>query len=177
MRSQWERNAREAWQYWLNVRAPDSWIAAYHEARGKPWLNPRLSIADKFRLRYALDLVYAARERDRASAKRFVNPQYGARWARNPDRWRSALKNADGSVTRAAVKRLHLETHCTYCGCLLDERHIDHVRAIANGGTHSADNLVAACEPCNLEKAAMLPLAWFAIVAARGGNLRRFCST
>lgn len=45
---------------------------------------------------------------------------------------------------------------CQYCGAhppgvLL---HVDHVVAVAAGGTNSVDNLVTACEPCNLGKGA-----------------------
>ena len=45
---------------------------------------------------------------------------------------------------------------CIYCGAhppavLL---HVDHITAVANGGTNSPDNLVTACEPCNLGKGA-----------------------
>jgi hypothetical protein len=45
---------------------------------------------------------------------------------------------------------------CQYCGAhppgvLL---HVDHVVAVAEGGSNSDDNLVTACEPCNLGKGA-----------------------
>lgn len=45
---------------------------------------------------------------------------------------------------------------CQYCGAhppgvLL---HVDHILAVANGGTNEAHNLVTACEPCNLGKGA-----------------------
>lgn len=45
---------------------------------------------------------------------------------------------------------------CQYCGAhppgvLL---HVDHVTAVAVGGSNSPDNLITACEPCNLGKGA-----------------------
>lgn len=45
---------------------------------------------------------------------------------------------------------------CQYCGdhppkVLL---HVDHIVAVANGGTNDEDNLITACEPCNLGKGA-----------------------
>lgn len=45
---------------------------------------------------------------------------------------------------------------CQYCGAcppgvLL---HIDHITAVANGGSNETDNLLTACEPCNLGKGA-----------------------
>lgn len=47
---------------------------------------------------------------------------------------------------------------CQYCGAhppgvLI---HIDHVKPVADGGTNAIDNLVSACEPCNLGKGARL---------------------
>lgn len=45
---------------------------------------------------------------------------------------------------------------CRYCGARAPSvlLHIDHVVAIANGGTNSIENLISACETCNLGKAA-----------------------
>lgn len=45
---------------------------------------------------------------------------------------------------------------CQYCGAhppgvLL---HVDHITAVANGGTNDTDNLITACLPCNLGKGA-----------------------
>lgn len=45
---------------------------------------------------------------------------------------------------------------CQYCGAhppgvLL---HVDHILAVAAGGTNAVDNLLTACEPCNLGKGA-----------------------
>jgi len=47
---------------------------------------------------------------------------------------------------------------CMYCGAhppsvLL---HIDHIRPVADGGKNDIDNLITACEPCNLGKGARL---------------------
>jgi hypothetical protein len=33
--------------------------------------------------------------------------------------------------------------------------HVDHILAIANGGTNAADNLITACDRCNMGKAAV----------------------
>lgn len=45
---------------------------------------------------------------------------------------------------------------CQYCGAtppgvLL---HVDHIQAVASGGSNSMDNLITACAPCNLGKGA-----------------------
>lgn len=45
---------------------------------------------------------------------------------------------------------------CQYCGATPPSvlLHVDHIIAVANGGGNDSDNLVAACENCNLGKAA-----------------------
>jgi hypothetical protein len=56
-------NAEEAWRHHLAVRASDSWVSRYFELRGDPWANPRLSGAEYYRMRYALDPEFNLRER------------------------------------------------------------------------------------------------------------------
>lgn len=45
---------------------------------------------------------------------------------------------------------------CVYCGATPPNvlLHVDHVVAVANGGGNGIDNLVTACQPCNLGKSA-----------------------
>lgn len=45
---------------------------------------------------------------------------------------------------------------CQYCGAHPPSvtLHVDHIIAVASGGTNDVDNLVTACEPCNLGKGA-----------------------
>jgi len=47
---------------------------------------------------------------------------------------------------------------CRYCGTTPDRSvmHVDHVLAVANGGTNEISNLVTACSGCNLGKGANL---------------------
>jgi HNH endonuclease len=63
---------------------------------------------------------------------------------------------------RAISKKTRFEVfkrdgfRCMYCGAhppavLL---HVDHIDAVARGGKNNMDNLVTACEPCNLGKSA-----------------------
>lgn len=66
-------------------------------------------------------------------------------------------------MTRKSIgKQLRFEVFkrdgfkCQYCGAhppgvLL---HVDHIRAVAEGGGNEIDNLVTSCEPCNLGKGA-----------------------
>lgn len=45
---------------------------------------------------------------------------------------------------------------CQYCGAHPPQvlLHVDHILAVANGGSNHMDNLVTACQPCNLGKGA-----------------------
>lgn len=45
---------------------------------------------------------------------------------------------------------------CQYCGATPPAivLHVDHIKAVADGGENDIDNLVTACEPCNLGKGA-----------------------
>lgn len=45
---------------------------------------------------------------------------------------------------------------CQYCGAHPPSviLHVDHILAVAKGGSNSIDNLITACQPCNLGKGA-----------------------
>jgi hypothetical protein len=47
---------------------------------------------------------------------------------------------------------------CQYCGAHPPAvvLHVDHIHPVAEGGTNDIDNLITACEPCNLGKGAGL---------------------
>ena len=66
---------------------------------------------------------------------------------------------ASAPMTRAGVLRRDGRT-CVYCGKRADT--IDHVVPRSRGGTHSWENCVAACRPCNSRKADRLltELGW-----------------
>lgn len=63
-----EVNARQAYRYWIMVKAP-SWIidAMYSD---RPWRNPRLSESEKYRVRYRSDSVFQVNERIRRQMKK-----------------------------------------------------------------------------------------------------------
>jgi hypothetical protein len=66
-----------------------------------------------------------------------------------------SLRKAISKKTRFDVFKRDLFT-CQYCGAhppgvLL---HVDHIVAVASGGTNDKDNLTTACEPCNAGKGA-----------------------
>ncbi len=58
------------------------------------------------------------------------------------------------AVSRTAV--MARDGHrCQYCGARGDS--IDHIHPRSRGGTHTWDNVVAACRPCNAKKEDRLP--------------------
>jgi len=50
---------------------------------------------------------------------------------------------------RECILKAHEEI-CAYCG--MPANHVDHVIPVCEGGSYSPDNLVAACQKCNLKK-------------------------
>jgi 5-methylcytosine-specific restriction endonuclease McrA len=57
-------------------------------------------------------------------------------------------------IRRAALSRRAIfardDHRCQYCGAHADS--IDHVMPRSRGGTHTWENVAAACRPCNLDK-------------------------
>lgn len=149
-----EANARQAWKHWLDVLAPDAWVAAYWEAMGEPWRNPRLSEGERYRLRYQQDEPFRHREVARSRI------QKGKR------RKRVKVAN-DHTVDEAAL--LAERKGCPYCGTRLhqDNRCLDHMEPISKGGTHSAANLVACCRRCNARKSATPFVEWVEMLGPR----------
>ena len=64
-----------------------------------------------------------------------------------------------------AIRRLFADKSCAICGCSTKIT-IDHIVALANGGTNHVSNLQALCAPCNLYKGARKTqeemVAWYA---------------
>lgn len=65
---------------------------------------------------------------------------------------------------------------CVYCGTSLglDLATLDHVYPLSRGGDHAPGNLVAACQPCNQLKGALLPVEFFARYPWAGANFMRY---
>jgi 5-methylcytosine-specific restriction endonuclease McrA len=65
---------------------------------------------------------------------------------------------------------------CVYCATPLavHTATLDHVHPLARGGAHAAENLVAACAPCNRLKGDQLPEEFFARHAWAGRNFLRY---
>lgn len=74
-----KQNAQQAWKFWINEKATDDWLSDYYNALGKPWLNPRLSDAEQYRLRYRLDRKFQECEKIRAQKAKAKIPLWRAR--------------------------------------------------------------------------------------------------
>ncbi len=90
-------------------------------------------------------------------------------WAKqNPDKLRlnAAIRRArklgaSGTHTQADVATLYVKQRgkCIACRVRLgDEFHVDHVVALANGGSNDRLNLQLLCPTCNLRKGAKDPI-------------------
>ena len=55
---------------WLRGDAPDERVELHYEHMGKPWLNPRLSWTEKYRIQYRLDRQFQIKERLRRQFKK-----------------------------------------------------------------------------------------------------------
>jgi 5-methylcytosine-specific restriction endonuclease McrA len=75
-------------------------------------------------------------------------------------RRRNARKKANGiyKITKKELRRL-AQTPCFYCGSK-KQLTVDHVIAIARGGTDSIGNLVSACKSCNSQKRDLTIMEW-----------------
>jgi hypothetical protein len=64
-----ESNARQAFKWWFD-KLTDEQVAAWYEAMGKPWLNPRLSDAEQFRIQYRNDHEFNSYQKMRRQLKK-----------------------------------------------------------------------------------------------------------
>jgi predicted nucleic acid-binding Zn ribbon protein len=142
-----ERNAIDAFKYWLNVKASDETVAIWFAVIGFPWRNPRLSDAQRWKMRYDMDEVFRQQEIHRSGHKRAI----------------MASRN-DGTVDYG--KLIAERKTCPYCGVPIgrDNRVIDHMEPVSKGGENSANNVVACCRECNTEKAGKTFAEWLAVI-------------
>jgi 5-methylcytosine-specific restriction endonuclease McrA len=75
-------------------------------------------------------------------------------------RRRTARRKANGvfRITKKELVKLGLDP-CFYCGSK-DRITVDHIVAIARGGTDSIGNLVSACKSCNSQKRQLTIMEW-----------------
>lgn len=137
----------------LRLAMPDACLAAWYWTIGKPWNNPRITPAEKFRLRYRLDDAFRARQVLKAQGRK----------VRRAERIQA---QSDGTVTPQTLGALFAAaTHCHYCRAPFESstgKTADHVMPLMRGGLHSLGNLVIACFTCNTAKGRKTPEEWLA---------------
>ncbi len=66
---------------------------------------------------------------------------------------RNRIRKSKISTTKLLKKLIKQDYRCVYCGDDITEfRHIDHIKALANGGRHTINNIQFLCPHCNLVK-------------------------
>jgi hypothetical protein len=96
------------------------------------------------------------------------------KWARdNPERAKVNRRNGKarrrlvvGEHTAEDVQRILKQQRgrCAYCRNKLGDFHVDHIVAVANGGTNDARNIQLTCAKCNREKSARDPIHYAQIL-------------
>jgi len=133
-------------------------------------VNNREKLRDGERRRYALN---PEKECLKSKLWRLNNPekvteQFRA-WCRaNPDKVRvydrnkrARRRSAEGRHTAADIDRIRKaqKDRCAYCRSKLDGKgHVDHIKALARGGSNWPRNLQLLCVSCNSAKSASDPL-------------------
>lgn len=126
-----KRNAYDAFNWWF-AKKSDADVMAWYEAMGKPWLNPRLSDAEQWKLKYRLCPEFTINERLRRQIKK-VGTNDGI-----ADLIRQALKrNGESSKVEILLGysisdlRVHIERQFTkgmnWNKLMKGEIHIDHI--------------------------------------------------
>jgi 5-methylcytosine-specific restriction endonuclease McrA len=122
------------------------------------YIRNRPKVAAQSRQWYAAhpDEMTVKREKDRQHAK--AHPELGkARGARRRARQAAVAINDLTAAQWEEIKTVYGH-RCVYCGRKMQRLEQDHIMAIANGGNHTASNVVPACRTCNARKGTKSPL-------------------
>ena len=134
-RSRAKRNARDAWRYWVKVKASNEWLDSYYSR--KPWTDHRLTKAEAWRAKYRNCKDFAIKERMRRQVRKAQNRCGIA------DVMRSAITRGGESKTverklgyTIQELRTHIERQFTkgmsWDAFMGGAIHIDHVRPQAS---------------------------------------------
>jgi hypothetical protein len=115
-----------------------------------------LSLSDRYAENYA-ERVFHDRQLCEHLSKTLVAIGFDGRddWTGPPRQWIKRLNRWPAWAVDAVVSRDR--GHCARCGVsitgeLRASKHIDHIVALANGGTNDLSNLQLLCDACNLKK-------------------------
>lgn len=131
--------------------------------------------AERFAWRYKNDVEFREKQIMRTKLRKYTMPSYGAAsgcsvWEKR--KWQRAASQM-GKVTQPHLRRELRARLCSYClePLSADNRHLDHVQPLADGGLHDDSNIIACCSPCNRSKGRKSLIQWISqIPAARRGS-------
>lgn len=74
-------------------------------------------------------------------------------------RRRARVREAGGTHTKADIQAqlIAQKGQCYWCASELESYHVDHIIALARGGTNAANNICCACPTCNMKKGHQYP--------------------
>lgn len=142
-----------------NRRRSADWYSTEH---GKQWMREhgakkyaanRDDILRENRKKYRED--EKVRERIASDVKRRRATPKG-RVAHQISNWRRKLRmrNVEAPLTKQEWREIleYFDHRCAYCLEKLERPTVEHVIPLSRGGTHTANNVVPACQPCNSRK-------------------------
>lgn len=116
------------------------------------------------------DAIAEKRKEYRENNKNKLAEYMKSWWQANPEkrkehksRRRWLKKNATGSHTADDIKAQHKRQkgRCYYCSCKVGKSyHVDHVIPLTRGGSNGPENIVIACQFCNISKKDKMPHEW-----------------
>ncbi len=136
-----EKNARDAFKWWMENKT-DKEMIEWFMATGKPWLNPRLTNNEKYKIKVKYDQEYA------------ISRRLYYRDRKIKRRMQIQIVN-DGTVSGLVLSEAK---KCVYCGIVFNDivkKTIDHLVPLCKGGSHSSSNIVVCCLTCNSKKGSM----------------------
>jgi 5-methylcytosine-specific restriction endonuclease McrA len=107
----------------------------------------------------------------KAGYQRWAKSELGRSYFKERDHKRRARKQLVYSLPcLSKIRELRREVRCYWCGGPMNPVSTDHVVPLARGGSHTPDNLVAACHRCNSSKRERLPQEWVILTIGQTSN-------
>lgn len=161
-------------KYYANRRADPQYVErkrsadrTYHQRmrQDDDWLSKERQRSREYARELRADPEGRQRQKEAQARYNAKNPEkIRARAARGRARREAVEGVFDAQDLSAAFKRQ--SGRCLYCGCAVGSRgnrtkwHADHFIPISRGGTNHPENIVIACETCNLVKYNKMPWEW-----------------
>ena len=144
------------------------------------WLKDRPNATRAQKLNYIsyIDTIESRRLSSQKYAKnhREIKNAYQRKWrkanplkrANHENTYRGSRRHPD-AISSAELERLRIEhgDRCCYCGNVR-KLTVEHIVPLSKGGTHTGDNILFACRPCNSSKFNKDLIIWMATGEHRG---------